>query len=60
MTHKEALEDLVRAWEALPGGHNYSPRDIERWLSEHMTPAINAARDTLGIKYPTLRTVGDT
>lgn len=43
---KSALESLVRAWERLPSGH-YSPREIERWLREEMTPAINIARDAL-------------
>jgi hypothetical protein len=43
MTEREALQQLVKAWEALPTG-NYSPRQIQRWLSEHIKPAIDKAR----------------
>jgi hypothetical protein len=43
-----ALNKLVDAWEALPGGRNYHPRDIERWLRDRMSLAINNARKVLG------------
>lgn len=47
-----ALDNLVNAWEYLPGGQNHSPRDVERWLSNSMSPAINRARRILGRKAP--------
>lgn len=46
MTEREALENLVRAWEALPVGH-YSPHVIERWMKEHLKPAVDNARKVL-------------
>jgi macrodomain Ter protein organizer (MatP/YcbG family) len=42
----------VEAWEKLPGGQHHSPREVERWLSKHMSPAINNARKVLGRKMP--------
>jgi len=48
----DALDNLVEAWEKLEGGVNHRPRDVERWLSEHMSPAINKARRVLGRKIP--------
>jgi hypothetical protein len=50
-----ALLRVVEAWEALPGGRHYSPREVEEWLRNKMTPAINEARDVLNIPHPTLR-----
>jgi hypothetical protein len=49
----DALDGLVEAWEKLPGGQNHSHRDVEKWLSRHMSPAINRARTVLGRKPPT-------
>jgi macrodomain Ter protein organizer (MatP/YcbG family) len=48
----DALDNLVEAWEKLPGGQHHSPREVERWLSKHMSPAINNARKVLGRKMP--------
>jgi hypothetical protein len=47
-----ALDELVNAWEKLPGGRNHGVRDVERWLSQHMSPAINKARTALGRRPP--------
>lgn len=44
---REALENLVRAWDALPGGRHYRPSEIATWLHEEMSPAINRARAML-------------
>jgi hypothetical protein len=44
----------VRAWESLPGNKNYAPKEIERWLGDVMSPAIDAAREALAA-----RTEGD-
>ena len=41
---KTTLKNIVDAWEALPGGRNYSVREVERWLIDDMKPAIDAAR----------------
>lgn len=48
MTEREALERLVKAWEAIKPGHN-SPGQTERWLRDHMWHAINDAREVLGV-----------
>ena len=47
MTPKIALRDIIKAWDSLPGGHNYSPEKIEEWLIIHMGPAIKRAREVL-------------
>lgn len=41
------LHAIVDAWEALPGGRQVRNRDVEEWLAEDMTPAINAIRGFL-------------
>lgn len=41
---RAALSGIVSGWEALPGGRNYMPGEIERWLKDNMKPAIDAAR----------------
>lgn len=40
---KEA-QDVIKAWESLPGNKNYTPKEIQKWLVENMSPAINALR----------------
>ena len=40
------LQNVITAWEALPGGH-YSPGRIERWLVDDMKPAIDTARASI-------------
>lgn len=47
MTSKEALENVVKAWESLPGNKYYTREDIQNWLVEQMKPAIDAAREAL-------------
>ena len=47
---EEILTKIIDAWESLRGGRDYSPRDIENWLRNDMSPAINKARDLLGRK----------
>jgi hypothetical protein len=42
---KKAVTQLITAWEALPGGRNYSSREIEEWLQWDMKPAIDKARE---------------
>lgn len=42
-----SVEDLIDAWEDLPGGRNYSQRVVQRWLVDTMSPAINRARAAL-------------
>lgn len=44
---QELLADVMAAWEALPGGKNYSANRIERWLVDDMKPAIDEVRDEL-------------
>lgn len=39
-----AHRNFIDAWEALPGGQNYSGHRIERWLIEDMKPAVDRAR----------------
>ena len=47
-----ALDNLVNAWEYLPGGQRHSTAKVERWLANSMSPAINKARKALGRKIP--------
>lgn len=47
MTANKVLEDLIKAWESLPGNAEYPPRIIEKWLVQDMTPAIMKARSWL-------------
>jgi len=42
-----ALKGIKDAWESLPGGTNYSPRVVEKWLINDMKPAIDAVRATI-------------
>jgi len=51
----DALDKVIEAWETLPGGVNHGPRDIEKWLADHMSPAINNARKVMGRKAPNER-----
>jgi hypothetical protein len=46
------LNALVDAWEALPGGRNYTQGTINRWLADDMKPAIDIARRVLGRELP--------
>jgi hypothetical protein len=52
MTVEKSLNDLIDAWESLPGGQNYSAGAIEKWLRYKMSPAINRSRKVLGRKKP--------
>jgi hypothetical protein len=47
-----ALDAVIEAWESLEGGTNHSPRVIERWLAEQMSPAISRARVVMGRRRP--------
>lgn len=38
------LENVVKAWNSLPGSHVYSAKIIEQWLVDTMTPAIQRLR----------------
>jgi len=49
---KAALNQVCDAWEALKGGCQYSPDEIQTWLSRHMKPALDKARRTLGRRIP--------
>lgn len=40
---------LVKAWEALPGGH-HSTKVVEQWLCETMHPIVNRAREALAAR----------
>jgi hypothetical protein len=51
-TDRQIVNDLIDAWEALPGGQNYSPACIAAWLKDDMSPAINRARRAIGRKRP--------
>lgn len=49
---EKALNDLIDAWEALPGSQRYSPETIERWMRDRMKPAMDKAREVLGRSIP--------
>jgi hypothetical protein len=52
MTVEEALRNVIKAWENTKPG-NTTRTEIQRWLSEDMTPAIKQARMTLGLPLDT-------
>jgi hypothetical protein len=41
------LQEIVRAWESLPGNRSYSPAEVGNWLANKMHPAISKARKYL-------------
>ena len=41
---RDVIEDIIKAWNSLPGGRRYTPADVESWLVNRMGPAINDAR----------------
>ncbi len=47
---EDALENVVKAWEALPGDQRYPAWQIQAWLAQYMSPAIDNARAALGRK----------
>lgn len=49
MSDREIIENLLRAWESLPDGM-YRHGEIQTWLKEYMSPAINEARKHLDWK----------
>lgn len=51
---RDALANVVAAWESLPGGCHYSPREVETWLRTQMTPAVNGARAALTETAPSI------
>lgn len=49
---EDALNNLIDAWESLPGGRHYSKKDIQKWLMNQMKPAVDKARKSLGRDIP--------
>jgi hypothetical protein len=49
----EKLNEIVDAWESLPGGRQVKNKDIEKWLGNEMNAAINSIREFLGRPKPT-------
>jgi hypothetical protein len=49
---KEAANDVIHNWEALPGGRDYSPKVIADWLKNEMKPAIDKLRKALQKEIP--------
>ncbi len=52
MTPKQALENVIKAWEDLPGGKSYSAFDVGEWLQHTMKPAMDKARRSLKMPIP--------
>jgi hypothetical protein len=48
MAEIDIARKVVEAWEALPGGRNYSMKVVESWLSVHMAPMVNEMRSLVG------------
>lgn len=44
---QEGVVDLIKAWESLPGNKYYPGVVLEKWLVEHMKPAINNLRNLI-------------
>jgi hypothetical protein len=49
---KNALNDVVDAWEKLKGNRHHSISDVQNWMSGDMYPAIEASRRILGRSAP--------
>jgi hypothetical protein len=58
MTEREALQNLVKAWEALPLGF-YGARTVQRWMDDDIKPAIDQARKVLGRAKPRTGEMGN-
>lgn len=41
------VENMIHAWESLPGGKRYTPGQIDEWLLGQMKPAIDLLRQIL-------------
>jgi len=52
MTDREIIDALIDAWESLAGGRRYRPQEVDDWLRDKMSPAINMARKHIGRKRP--------
>ncbi len=55
MKLKEASIKLVKAWESLEGGKNYSPEIIGEWLADKMKPAMDDLRKVLNTPKPPIK-----
>lgn len=40
----DATNKLIRAWESLPGGRDYTVHEVQAWLMGEMKPAFDIAR----------------
>lgn len=40
----QTIVNVITQWEVLPGGQIYNTRDIGKWLTDQMAPAINQCR----------------
>lgn len=47
-----SLNNVVDAWESLPGGRQVPNKDIERWINGPMADSINEARRVLNRPKP--------
>jgi hypothetical protein len=47
MAEIDIARKVVEAWEALPGGRNYSMKVVESWLTVHMAPMVNEMRSLI-------------
>lgn len=48
----EDVINVITAWESLEGNRSYKPKDIENWLRDYMSPAINRLRAVLNGSKP--------
>ena len=61
MDDKRIINNLIDAWEALPGGRyegRWGAEKLNQWLSENMAPAVREARNHVGRKPPLGSTTG--
>lgn len=49
---KNALNDVVDAWEKLKGNKHHPISDVQDWMSNDMYPVIEASRRLLGRSAP--------
>lgn len=52
ISDENMINQIIDAWEVLYGGRARTVKEVERWLIEHMGPAIDDARRHVGRLRP--------
>jgi len=55
--YKKTLNEVVDAWESLPGDMEYSPSEIQDWILNDLYPVVQKARNILNRDQPKVKYV---